>query len=111
MNNFYGWAMSEYLPHKEFNWLKSVDEFVVMTISEKSLTGYLLEVDFKSPDELYELYNDYPLAPEKLAVSSDMLLKYCKKVVFILSLELKLTKIHRVLKLKQSERMKKLYLF
>ena len=72
--------MSEYLPYKEFNWLKSVDEFVVMTISEKSLTGYLLEVDFKSPDELYELYNDYPLAPEKLAVSSDMLLKYCKKI-------------------------------
>ena len=25
------------------------------------------------------MHNDYPLAPEKLTVSSDMLLKYCKK--------------------------------
>ena len=26
------------------------------------------------------MHNDYPLAPEKLAVSSDMLSKYCKKI-------------------------------
>ena len=32
------------------------------------------------PDELHELHNDYPLAPEKLAVSSDMLSKYCRKI-------------------------------
>ena len=41
---------------------------------------YLLESDLKYPDELHELHNDYPLAPEKLAVSSDMLSKYCKKI-------------------------------
>ena len=51
-----------------------------MSISEKGLTGYLLEVDLKYPDELQELQNDYPLAPEKLTVSSDMLLKYCQKI-------------------------------
>ena len=28
---------------------------------------------------MHELHNDYPLAPEKPAVSSDMLSKYCKK--------------------------------
>ena len=27
MNNFYGWAMSEYLPYERFKWLKNVDEF------------------------------------------------------------------------------------
>ena len=79
MNNLYGWAMSEYLPYEEFAWLKNVDEFDVMSISEKSLIGYFLEVDLQYPDELHELRNDYPLAPEKLAVSSDMLSKYCKK--------------------------------
>ena len=79
MNNLYGWAMSEYLPYEEFAWLKNVDEFDVMSISEKSLIGYFFEVDLQYPDELHELYNDYPLAPEKLAVSSDMLSKYCKK--------------------------------
>ena len=72
--------MSEYLPYEGFEWLKNVDEFDVMSINEKSLTGYFLEVDFKYPDELHELHNDYPLAPEKLAVSSDMLSKYCKKI-------------------------------
>ena len=80
MNNSYGWAMSEYLPYEGFKWLKNVDEFDVMSINEKSLIGYLLEVDLKYPDELHELHNDYPLAPEKLAVCSDMLSKYCKKI-------------------------------
>ena len=47
---------------------------------KKSDTGYLLEVNLEYPDELHELHNDYPLAPEKLAVSNDMLLAYCKKI-------------------------------
>ena len=42
--------------------------------------GYFLEVDLDYPDELHELHNDYPLAPEKLAVSNDMLSAYCKKI-------------------------------
>ena len=70
MNNLYGWAMSEYLPYEGFKWLKNVDEFDVMSISEKSLIGYFLKVNLEYPDELYELHNDYPLAAEKLAVSS-----------------------------------------
>ena len=46
-----------------------------MSVSEKSLIGYFLEVDLQYPDELHELHNDYPLASEKLAVSSEMLSK------------------------------------
>ena len=42
--------------------------------------GYLLEVDLKYSDKLHELLNDYPLAPEKLAFSSDMLSKYCTEI-------------------------------
>ena len=60
--------------------VKNIDEFVVMSISEKGLIIYFLEVDLKYPDELHELHNDYPLDPEKLAVSSDMLLIYCNKI-------------------------------
>ena len=41
-NNFYGWAMSEYLPYGGFKSLKNVDEFDTMPISEKSPIGYLL---------------------------------------------------------------------
>ena len=70
--------MSEYLPYKGFKWLKNVDELDVMSINEKSPIGYLLEVDLEYPDKLQELHNDYPLAPEKLAVSGDMFSNYCK---------------------------------
>ena len=47
---------------------------------KKSLIRYLLEVDLEYSDKLHELQNDYPLAPEALAVSSVMLSNYCKKV-------------------------------
>ena len=84
------------------------------------------------------MHNDYPLPPEKLAVSYEMLSDYCKEIgdkykitvgavmklipnlgnktnyilhyrdlQLHLSLEMKLTKIHRVLKFKQSDLMKK----
>ena len=85
MNNLYGGGLSEYLPYSEFEWLKKVDGFDVNSISEKSEIGYFLEVDLEYPDELHELHNDYPLAPEKLAVSSNMLSKYCKKIADIKS--------------------------
>ena len=51
-----------------------------MSISEKNLIGYFLQIDLEYSDELRELHNNYALAPEKLAVSSDMLWKYCKKI-------------------------------
>ena len=117
--------------------VKNIDKFDIMSISEKSPIGYFKEVDLEYPDELHELHNDFPLAPEKLAVSNDILLKYCKKnaekyeikvggvrklisnlgnktnyVVHYRNLQLhlplgmKLTKIHRVLKFKQSDWMK-----
>ena len=38
------------------------------------------KLTLKYSDKLHELHNDYPLAPEKFAVSSEMLLKYCKKI-------------------------------
>ena len=52
-----------------------------MSVNEKSPIGYLLEVDLEYFDKLHELHYDYPLAREKLAVSSDMLSKYCKKLL------------------------------
>ena len=73
--------MSEYLPFEGFKRLKNVDEFDVMSINEKRLIPYLSEADLKYADELHELHNDYPLAPEKLVVSGDILSSYCKKLL------------------------------
>ena len=72
--------MSECLPYGEFKWLKNVDGFDVNSVSEKSEIGYFLEVDLEYLKELHELQHDYPLDPEKLAVSSDILSKYCKEI-------------------------------
>ena len=56
MNNLYGWAISEYLRYERCEWLKNVDEFDTMSISEKSPIGYFLEVDLQYLDELHELH-------------------------------------------------------
>ena len=80
MNNLYGWAINEYLPYGGFEWLKNVDEFDVNSISEKKEIVYFLEVDLEYLAELHELCNDHLLAPEKLAVFSNMLSKYCKEI-------------------------------
>ena len=39
--------------------------------------GYVLEVNLEYPENLYDSHNDYPLAPEKLEISSNMLSKCC----------------------------------
>ena len=56
-NNLYGWAMSEYRPYGEFEWLKNVDKLDIMSINKKSRVRYILEVDLKYPNELHELHN------------------------------------------------------
>ena len=76
----YGWGLSDYLPHGGFKWLKNVDGLDVHSINEKSPIGYFFKVGLEYTNELHELHNDYTLAPEKLAVSSDMLSKYCKEI-------------------------------
>ena len=40
----------------------------------------MLEVDLEYSDELHELHNDYPLAPQKRETSHDALSKYCTNI-------------------------------
>ena len=67
--------MMQYLPYDGFKWLnkKEIYDFCLNSISENSPVGYILEVDLECPSELYEWHNDYPLAPEKLEISQNML--------------------------------------
>ena len=42
--------------------------------------GLILEVDLEYPQELHNSHDDYPVAPEKVKVSKNMLSGYCKKI-------------------------------
>ena len=81
-NNLYGWAMSQYLPTGGFRWMtqKQIDKTDLAKYKEDSEKGLILEVDLKYPEELHDLHNDYPLGPEKVKVTNDMLSKYCKNI-------------------------------
>ena len=45
--------MSKYLPCGVFKWLKNIDKFDIMSISEKIPIGYFLEVTHKIFDKDY----------------------------------------------------------
>ena len=96
-NNLYGWAMSQYLPTGGFKWLsqKKIDKINLGTYTDDLIQsktdqlndkvvnlnkGLILEVDLEYPTELHDLHNDYPLGPEKIKVTNEMLSDYCKKI-------------------------------
>ena len=82
-NNLYGWAMSQYLPTGGFRWMtqKKIDKIDLAKYKEDSEKSFILEVDLEYPEELHDLHNDYPLAPEKVKVTKDMLSEYCQNIV------------------------------
>ena len=81
-NNLYGWAMSQYLPTGGFRWMtqKQINKINLAMYKENSEKGFIAEVDLKYPEELHDLHNDYPLAPEKVKVTKNMLSKYSNKI-------------------------------
>ena len=81
-NNLYGWAMSQYLPTGNFKWMteKEIKKTNLAKYKEDSKKGLILEVDLEYPEELHDLHNDYPLEPEKVKVTNNMLSPYCKRI-------------------------------
>ena len=139
MNNLYGCAMRQYLLINNFKWVKNVDktEQKLMRIKNNSSTGYVIEVYLEYPQEVHDIHNDYPLAPEKINILEEWLSDYClrienvhnittgtvKKIVpnlmnkndhvihyrnlqQCLESAMKLKKLHRILKSKQSDWMR-----
>ncbi|XP_046585666.1 uncharacterized protein LOC124292570 [Haliotis rubra] len=79
-NNLYGWAMSQALPERNFEWVEDVDELDIMGVTPDADIGYILEVDLEYPTYLLDAHSDYPLAPESMIVTKDMLSSHSEKL-------------------------------
>ena len=106
-NNLYGWAMSKQLPTSGFKWMsdEELDDW-------KHVSGFL-EVDLEYPEQLHNLHNDYPLAPEctKIGNVEKLIPNLNNKTNYVVhyenlklyeSLGLKITMIHRGIKFEES---------
>ena len=81
-NNLYGWAMSQYLPTGNFKWMtdKEISKIDQGEYKANGKKGLIQEVDLEYPQGLHDIHNDYPVTPEKVKVSNNMLSAYCKKI-------------------------------
>jgi hypothetical protein len=82
VNNLYGYAMRQPLPTGDFKFLSrdEIDRLDIDSVDDEAATGYILEVDLRYPPNLHDKHNDYPLAPERLKISPEMLSPYCKNL-------------------------------
>lgn len=122
-NNLYGWAMSQYLPYGDFYWMsdEEIRTYNVFGANEESEYGYILEVDINYPVNLHDLHNDLPFCPsnhkptalssgEKLIADFSPKYKYpihYRNLQQCIRNGLELSKIHRILRFKQSPWLKK----
>ena len=74
--------MSQFLPTGGFRWLtgKEINKLDLRKYKTDDKKGLIQEVDLEDPQELHNLHNDYPVAPEKIKVSNGMPSNYCKKI-------------------------------
>ena len=61
-NNLYGWAMCKALPTNRFRWMNDSE------LKHWENHPCILEVDLEYPENLHDLHNDYPLAPQRIKV-------------------------------------------
>ena len=45
---------------------KQIDKMKIASCKEDNKKGMIFEVDLEYPEELHDLHNDYPLAPERV---------------------------------------------
>ncbi|KAF4530493.1 hypothetical protein B566_EDAN018469 [Ephemera danica] len=113
-NNLYGLSMSQYLPTGEFTWIDPESLGPVADLDDQSDFGYIMEVDVSYPQELHDLHNDVPLLAEHMVTSSGqkkLVTTLNDKINYVvhyvclkqaLAMGLQLTKIHRVIRFRQS---------
>lgn len=83
VTNLYGKALSEYHATGHFKWLTEdeIRNFDVFAYDKTSDTGYFLEVDIHYPQKLHKHHDDFPLAPQHIVITYDMLSDYQKALL------------------------------
>ena len=76
--NLYGYAMSEKVPVDEIDFVENdiVTSWTTEDIMRMDSSGnhsYIFEVDIEIPQNIHDKTSDYPLCPEKLAITKDMI--------------------------------------
>ena len=72
--------MSEELPCSDFNWSRDMKTVKDVLKHDNGDYGYFLEVDLAYTAELRDVHADYPLAPETLTVSTDMVSDFSNQI-------------------------------
>jgi hypothetical protein len=78
-NNFYGWAMMQYLPCGDFNWSDITLEHVLYGQWDTN-KGCSVEVDLEYPQELHDNHNDLPLAPQRVSLGHNDASEHAQKL-------------------------------
>ena len=75
--------MSQYLPTGNFRWMtdNEISKIDLGKYKKDGKKGLIPEVDLEYLQELHDLHNDYPVAPETVKVSNNMLSGYCKRLL------------------------------
>ena len=113
-NNLYGWAMTQALPYDSFEWVEDYENFN-FNVDDNASIGYILEVDLDYPSEIHDEHNDLPFCPEHIKPPGSKQTKLCATLMnkrnYVIHYRylkqaiahgLRLVKIHKVLKFKQS---------
>ena len=83
-NNLYGNALSQRLPHSNFQWidqntLQTWTSDTILQLDDDGEIGYLCEVDLEYPDSLHDYTSDLPFAPERKQPDWNMFPFYMKQ--------------------------------
>ena len=71
--------MSKFIPTNGLIWIDP-KELDLNKYTSNSSKGCVLEADLEYPKEIRELHNDYPLAPYKIEIKTEMLYDYQLKI-------------------------------
>ena len=121
INNLYGYAMTQYLPKGDFQWVYDESELAeILSVLNSNIDisewqfGCYVEVDIDIPETVHDFLNEMPVAPEKLCPPGTNIEKlmmtlgpkrnypvHWRTLQFYIQLGAVVTKIHKAVKFSQ----------